>query len=245
MGSKLYEFTPSELQKLLDESNSYADILRKVGLCEKGRNPDTLKKIISEYGLDTSTLDANRRTLYSKNAFGTHKKITIPLEEIIIDGKHPNYHTYKLLKRLVNDGYKEYKCESCGISEWLGKPISLQLHHVDGNHKNNLIDNLMVLCPNCHSQTDSYCGKQIKEEKKRIKNTKNVKKRTVVAIARESQPPVSRDVLKADIREYPIIKVGEKYGVSDNAVRKWCDKYNLPRHSRYIKQLSDSQWEKI
>ena len=164
MGSKLYQFTPSELQQLLDESNGYSDVLRKVGMNPKGGNPNTLKKIIEEYNLNTDKMDANRKKLYQKDTILTHQKNTIPLTEIIIKNKYPNYSSSTLLKRLVKEGYKEYKCEICGINEWMGKPISLQLHHKDGNHCNNLINNLCFLCPNCHSQTDNYSGKKSRKK---------------------------------------------------------------------------------
>ena len=159
MASLLYNYTPAELQKLLDESNSYSDLLRKLGLNPKGGNPDTLKKIIKEYNLDESKLNINRSRLYAKCAHDTHKKTAYLLQDIL-DGKHPNYQSSKLLQRLVKEGYKEYKCERCGITEWLNKPIALHLHHKDGDHNNNKLDNLEVLCPNCHSQTDNFSGKK-------------------------------------------------------------------------------------
>jgi 5-methylcytosine-specific restriction endonuclease McrA len=58
---------------------------------------------------------------------------------------------------LLNHKLKEYKCEICGLSEWNGKPITLQLHHINGDGTDDRIENLQILCPNCHSQTDSYC----------------------------------------------------------------------------------------
>jgi len=62
------------------------------------------------------------------------------------------------LKKLGTAGYK---CTWCSISSWLGKPITLQLDHIDGDHRNNRLPNLRLLCPNCHSQTDTYAGKNI------------------------------------------------------------------------------------
>ncbi len=235
MGSKLYQFTPSELQQLLDESNGYSDVLRKVGMNPKGNNPQTLKRIIEEYNLDATKMNNNRKELFRKAAYETHKKTIIPISEIIVDNKHPNYSSFKLLKRLIEEKYKQYKCEICGTSEWMGKPLSLQLHHLDGNHTNNLLENLIVLCPNCHSQTDNFSGKNIKK----IKLKKNYKEKTII------NPPINKKDLKQKIRTMPFTKIGEEYGVSDNAVRKWCKKYNLPYSSRKIKEFSDSQWEKI
>ena len=54
---------------------------------------------------------------------------------------------------------KEHKCESCGISEWLGKPLSLELDYINGDRYDNRLQNLRILCPNCHAQTDTYRGK--------------------------------------------------------------------------------------
>ena len=67
--------------------------------------------------------------------------------------------TNKIRLKLLKEGYKEYKCEKCGLSEWLGQPIALEVHHLDGDRTNNTIENFQLLCPNCHAQTDSYRGK--------------------------------------------------------------------------------------
>lgn len=68
--------------------------------------------------------------------------------------------SHKLRLRLLEDKIKEYKCEKCNNKEWLGLPIPLELHHIDGNHYNNKISNLQLLCPNCHAQTDNYSLKK-------------------------------------------------------------------------------------
>lgn len=86
----------------------------------------------------------------------SHNKIEI-LD--ILEGKHPSYQTFKLRNRLISEGIKVNKCEICGISDWNGKEISIQLDHIDGNSHNHLLDNLRMICPNCHSQTETYCGK--------------------------------------------------------------------------------------
>lgn len=62
----------------------------------------------------------------------------------------------KLRNILIRDGYKECKCERCGLSEWMGQPIPLELHHKDLNHYNNNLDNLQILCSNCHMQVHGY-----------------------------------------------------------------------------------------
>ena len=84
----------------------------------------------------------------------------IPTNEIL-EGKHPYYQTFKLKKRLIKEGIKENKCDICEITEWTGKPILIQLDHIDGNSHNHKLENLRMICPNCHSQTETYCGKNI------------------------------------------------------------------------------------
>lgn len=84
------------------------------------------------------------------------RKFTIPLEDILSGFHSKPYTSSRLRKRLVKEGYKENKCESCGTEEWLGKKLPLELHHIDGNHSNNRLDNLLILCPNCHSLTPNH-----------------------------------------------------------------------------------------
>ena len=72
----------------------------------------------------------------------------IPAIEYI---KKDNVKSYVLKNKLIRDGIKEQKCEICGLSTWLNKDIPLELHHIDGNHYNNQLDNLQILCPNCHA----------------------------------------------------------------------------------------------
>jgi hypothetical protein len=77
----------------------------------------------------------------------------------ILEGKHPQYQTFKLKKRLLKEKILKNECNICGITEWNKKPISLQLDHIDGNGHNHKLENLRLICPNCHSQTETYCGK--------------------------------------------------------------------------------------
>ena len=85
--------------------------------------------------------------------------------EDILNGKYPNYPTSKLNYRLIKENIKERKCECCGNTEWMGLPIVLELHHIDGNRTNNKLENLQLLCPNCHSVTDNFKSKKVKKYK--------------------------------------------------------------------------------
>jgi hypothetical protein len=81
----------------------------------------------------------------------------IPLEDLLVKGRRTNRSHLK--QRLLDAGLKENRCELCGIDEWMGKPLNAQLHHKNGDGSDNRLPNLELLCPNCHSQTDTYGGR--------------------------------------------------------------------------------------
>lgn len=139
---------------IVAESHSYAEICRKIGLADKGSNIGTIKKYIELYQLDTTHFTGQR---WNKGA--SHDEITalVPLEEIL--KKNTNYKSDSLKKRLIKKDIKKNKCELCGIS---GDDIVLELHHIDGDHYNNKLENLQILCPNCHSKTDNFRGRNQK-----------------------------------------------------------------------------------
>jgi ribosomal protein S14 len=68
--------------------------------------------------------------------------------------------SYNIRTRLIQEGYKENKCEECGINEWNGKTLVLELDHRNGDHDDNKLENLQILCPNCHSQTPTFRGRK-------------------------------------------------------------------------------------
>ena len=84
--------------------------------------------------------------------------LKIPLKEIL-EGKHPYYQTFKLNKRLIKEKVFDNKCAICKIDNWNNKPISMHLDHINGISTDHKLENLRLLCPNCHSQTETYCGK--------------------------------------------------------------------------------------
>jgi len=81
-----------------------------------------------------------------------------PLSEILL-GLHPHFQTLKLKNKLLREGIFENKCAICGLCSWQNKPLNMQLDHIDGDSTNHMLENLRLLCPNCHAQTDTYCGK--------------------------------------------------------------------------------------
>ena len=113
-------------------------------------NFNTFKKHAVEYGLYKP----------NQSGRGIHKEsgTKIPLEDIL-EGKHPQYQTFKLKNRLIDSGIKKNECEICGTYEWNGKQLNCELDHIDGNRTNHKLLNLRILCPNCHSQTDTFRSK--------------------------------------------------------------------------------------
>jgi hypothetical protein len=87
-----------------------------------------------------------------------------PLEEFLVAGRQIG--RCNLKRRLLAEGLKENRCERCGLTEWNGEPLNMQLHHKDGDGTNNTLENLELLCPNCHAQTDTYGGRNGHRRKK-------------------------------------------------------------------------------
>lgn len=117
-----------------------------------------LGKIAHELRLPVITIWRRLKKLgKSCNSPKNNNKI-IPLDEIL-EGLHPHYQTFKLNKRLLKEGIFENVCSVCGISDWNGQSLSMQLDHINGISSDHKIDNLRLICPNCHSQTPTFCGK--------------------------------------------------------------------------------------
>jgi hypothetical protein len=105
--------------------------------------------------------EAVKYGLYSPSISGRER---FPLNDIL-DGKHPHYATCHLRKRLLKEGVKAYVCESCKNTEWMNSPIPLECHHKNGNNADHTLDNLQLLCPNCHAMTDTYRSKNISKRR--------------------------------------------------------------------------------
>ena len=137
----------------------------------------------------------------------------------------------------------ETKCAICGIDIWNGKEISLQLHHIDGDKTNNLIENLQLLCPNCHAQTDSFGGRNKKEYITTFGGRAEKIKETSDEIARkkkekwESSHPRKEELIKTFLEQKSYVKTGKIYNVSDNAIRKWFKHYNLPLNKKELRKM--------
>ena len=134
-----------------------ADICRKLGLRTNGNNHKTIKKYLSLYKIDTSHFLGSKLGTLKLNEFKSKTKIC--LEDRLVEKSE--YPTTKLKTRLIKEGILENKCNNCGnLGNWLNKPLVLQLEHKNGDHHDHRLENLELLCPNCHSQTDTWGNKR-------------------------------------------------------------------------------------
>ncbi|MBV9864030.1 MAG: HNH endonuclease [Abitibacteriaceae bacterium] len=151
-----------------------------------------------------------------------------PLELILVENSE-YVSTNHLKRRLIREGLLENRCAICQYQEWLGKPLTLHLDHVNGISKDNRLENLRLLCPNCHSQTETYCGRNM--QRALVVNhcldcncrvSKRVLRCKACANRRRGQkikwPPVNELAVMVKASSY--LAVARQLQVSDNAIRK-------------------------
>lgn len=160
MSNRKNSYTDEQLIEAVKNSLSKAEVLKKLGIVVAGGNYKTLTKNIKRLNLDTSHFTGQGWNVGNRYRTVVSKK---PLEEILIENSTWT-NTYHLKERLLDEGLKEKKCELCGNTEWLNKSIPLELHHINGNHADLRIENLQLVCPNCHYFTDNYRGRKRKRK---------------------------------------------------------------------------------
>lgn len=139
------------IERVCRESFTLSQVCEKLGLSPKG-SIRTLKKYIKSYKIDVSHFDAYR---YKRSG----GKREIPIDEILVaDSKYAS--AWHLKNRLLKMGLLTNFCSSCGQDPlWNGKVLHLHLDHINGVGNDNRLENLRLLCPNCHSQTETYAGR--------------------------------------------------------------------------------------
>ena len=160
MANRLRQYGPNneDLVRAVELSASIAGVCRALGLVPRGGNYRTIGNAIARMGLSTAhfTGQAHRR--------GSTRPVrpARPLAEVLV--RDSDYGTsVQLKKRLLAAGMLVPRCQGCGnAGEWLGRPLVLHLEHRNGAHNDNRLENLALLCPNCHSQSSTYCGRNIR-----------------------------------------------------------------------------------
>ncbi len=154
-GSTDVAVTDDEIVTFVRESRSFADVLRRIGRPPGGRAQARLKIKVAALGVDTSHFTGAGW----RRGDNTPVVPAAPLDQYLVAGRLCQSSTLK--RRLIESGLKRAQCERCSRTEWNGAPIPLELDHVNGRRDDNRIDNLRLLCPNCHAQTDTYRGRNI------------------------------------------------------------------------------------
>ncbi len=148
------KWTLDELRDAVKKSTSIRQVLSKLGLIEAGGNYDQIKKWIAEIHADTSHFVGRGWRKGKKYDY----KPKVPLEEVMVLGS--DYQSFKLKRRLFLGNIKEKKCEECGWAKYSkdGR-LPLELDHINGNKRDNRLENLRILCPNCHSLKPTHRGR--------------------------------------------------------------------------------------
>jgi len=154
--------TDEEFRQAVAESLSVRQVLSRIKLVPAGGNYKTVHSRIALLRLDTSHFTGK-----GCNAGPRYRMLGKPFswKGILIENSAYTS-TFRLRNRLIESGLKKAECESCGLREWLGKSIPLELHHANGVHNDHRLPNLQLLCPNCHALTENYRGKNQRRNNK-------------------------------------------------------------------------------
>lgn len=224
------KYTKELIEPLVISSYSISELLDKLVLQHTGGNYSHMYKVIKQFNLDTSHFKGRG---WNKGKTFPPK---IPTEKILSNEQRIKSHD--LRKRLIKEGYFEPKCYHCQATTWFDIPIPLELHHKDNNHENNNIDNLLLVCPNCHTYLHNLARSchaikcnEIKPVKNKTSNKVSIKNKVKlnrkVGLRPQSRKVTRPDLttLQQDIQNIGYSATGRKYGVSDNAIRKWVKTY--------------------
>ncbi len=202
--TRRYKWSDEQLRQAVLTSRSMADVLRGLGVRVAGGNYDTARRRIADLGLDTSHWLGSAHLRGKSHTWSRSR----PLESILQPGSR--YGSYHLKQRLLKAGLLAPHCSQCLLTHWLGRPIPLELDHVDGIKENNVLSNLRLLCPNCHALTPTY----------RAKNT------------RYPHIPPLQEILKGIEEAGGIPQYARKLGVTRSRVYDWLKSERLRRLSK-------------
>jgi len=259
MGKKtsiIWTMPKEEIQKIIDSSYGFQEILRKLNLRLSGSTAKMVKDRISIGNLSVEKMKLNKR-------LGQPNNKKIDLKDILIENS--TYNRGNLKKRLIKDGVLKNECCICNQeNKWNNRDLVMILDHINGTYNDNRIENLRLICPNCNSQTDTFGGRNQKKQKKCIdcgvevmralrcrkcydilkfrlvekfcidcgnKITMRAERCQKCSSIKSGNRKIlerpSKEDLQNMINTMTWVAIGEKYGVSDNSIRKWARSYEL------------------
>jgi hypothetical protein len=241
-------FTEPELREAVARSYSIAETLRNLGMSVSGGNHATIRKYLALWEIGTHHFDP----LHGLREARARPRPR-PLWEVLV--KNSTYSRGTLKQRLYHEGLKERCCELCGQDEsWMGSRIALILDHVNGCSTDNRLENLRIVCPNCAATLDTHCGRNPALRDDRVCERCGRKyrprapgqrhcsatcgqqwDRSPLRVPRPDTRKVERpslEQLRTDLEHMSYVAVGRKYGVSDNAIRKWLRWYEAAEERR-------------
>lgn len=199
------------VKKYLPISNSLNNLCNYLGLKGVEGYYNKIRRIITKFNLSTEHFG----TIQVRENKGRNKYTAMSNEEFFVKDKKRS--GKQAIKRLLDSGICEYKCGICGIEDWMGKPLSFHLHHLNGKHTDNRIENLQLLCPNCHSQTENYA-----------KGNKNVENNSfkVTERAKEISKNIKSNFIEPENKQVIKIEDNIKYCIiCGNKIGKYGEKY--------------------
>lgn len=219
----------------------WSDLIRSLGLRPSGGNFRSIQNAVQRLNVNTSHFKRPTNRGYQKGLARFNKPR--PLKEILVKGPS-GYSNQYIKKRLIQEGLVKDKCSKCGLVDWLGEPLTLHLDHIDGNPSDNRLENLRILCPNCHAQTETYCVGKKRLQERRCPVCRDTKKTSKSRLCKTCDnrtrigkntkiewPPLEK--LIDEVKQTSFVATGARLGVSDNAVRK-----HLQRHqNKPLKEL--------
>ncbi len=236
-------YTEDEARRAIVASLCWAEALRRLGVRPSGGHHKTLKKWALRWRISTDHFDANA----ARGRAGSTRRR--PIETLLV--AHSTYARGHLKARLYNEGLKRRACELCGQGEtWQGRRMSLILDHVNGVGDDNRIENLRIVCPNCAATLETHCGRNIllverecarceqrflpryQGQRYCSRDCWHASEKQYLRVPRPERRKVERPAyerLIAELEATSYLAVGRKYGVSDNAVRKWVRWYEGER----------------
>ena len=226
-------FTRTELEQSVAASTSYAEVLRHLKLCTTGGNQRTIKKYCEIWQVSTHHfLTQSERIKQTPKC----NRPAFPLSQILVE--HSTCNRTNLKRRLFKEGLKNAICEICGQDEWWhGKKMSLILDHKNGIRDDCRLNNLRIVCPNCNATLPTHCGRRARVNclgcRELVPIGKKYCSHQCYISSRQNQPhperrrvkrPPYKHLLK-EVEKFGYLATGRKYGVSDNAIRKWIKIY--------------------